>query len=397
MKLNKRNSFNRLKLIVFFAYNVAYALYMAGFMDRVINLAILALFLAMCIYQYLYDRKNRNKKVSKFSSEFKTAMVIVIVFLVISFIIQIIHQNIQSYVFSTLLYNIIPPVLAFFLINTTDKEKISPYFYFFFIRSVLYFLLRNGSKISIESIISIDWNDSKSSIFETPLAHDFLFLEIIFLYMKKTKLAIASAFLCILSFKRISFILSILFLLGYFVLGKMPAWDRFINKEVSKKTRGAVFIIFCIMPFVLDWMVSNAGINFFYEIGFDIRKFTTGRVDIIRFVQDRIGGFNGYGTSDYFMTHCGIPVYEKLGSMHCDLLKMYYEVTIIGVGVYAHCMIEIAKRKRIVFLMLLYLFMELISSHFLDALSVWNMFFIFAAYLYADDDKKEMISNEESQ
>lgn len=384
MKVKEKNTFDSLKIFIFFTYNVAYVLYMLGHISRWINLAILAVFISLCAYQYLYRiKKSSTNKKTLFLSEFKYAIVIVISFFIISIIIQIIHGSFGKYLFNELLYNLIPPIIAFFWINSTDKERVKPYFYIFFARAVLYFLLKNGAYLSIENIMSITWDNSKSSIFETTLAHDFVFLEIIFLYFKNHKLAIASALLCLLSFKRISFILCVLILLGYYICLIRKNGISFMNKEVSKKIRIIVLIIFCVMPLALNWIVSDSGVRFFYNKGIDINQFTTGRVNLVRFVNNNIGEYNGYGSSDHFLENYTIEKYSKLGNMHCDMLKLYYEVTILGVIVYAYSMISFAKKNRIVFLMLLYIIMELFSSHFLDVLSVWNMFFMFAAYIYS--------------
>lgn len=386
MKINKKNTFNFFKLFIFLMYNVAYVLYMAGYINRTINLAILSIFLLMCIYQYFFNRRSGVKKKVTFGKEFKAAMAVVVAFFIISGIIQLVHGNVQTYLLSELLYNIIPPVLAFFWINTTDYEELKPYFYIFFIRSLFNFILRKGSNFTLQNIMSISWSNSKSSVFETPLAHDFIFLEIIFLYFKKTKIATISTLLCLLSFKRISFILAVLILIGYHALRRSNVAKNYIQRGVCKKTMVITFVIMCIMPLILNWMVSSSGLSYFRKKGIDLNEFTTGRVGIIQFVNKNIPYYNGYGSSDHFLTTSGITTYVKLGSMHCDLLKLYYEVTIVGVIIFTYCMIYIAKRKKIIFFMLIYLFMELISSHFLDVLSVWNMFFMFAAYVYLREE-----------
>ena len=388
MKKNKRNKFNSLKLFVFFMYNMTYVSYMVGYIDRKVNLSIFAFFLGLCIYQYFYNKRNGlvNKEI-KFLSEFKAAMLIVFAFLSISICIQIYHGDFNSYVFNELLYNIIPPVLAFFWINTSnDSKELKPYFYIFFIRALLFFLLKNGSYLTLENIKSISWNDSTSSVFETSLAHDFIFLEIIFLYLKKPKQAFLCVLLCLLSFKRISFIFSLFIFIRYFIFGKGKCGEKTFNSGVSKKLRVITCIAICIMPLLLNWVVSDSGINYFNNRGININTFTTGRINLVRYAKHNMPYFNGYGSSDYFFKTSNNLVYARLGSMHCDLLKIYYEVTILGVIIFTCCLVYIARKKRIIYLMLLYLFIELICSHFLDSLSVWNMFFMFCAYLYSNED-----------
>lgn len=381
----RKNPYNYIKLFVFCIYNITYVLYMVGYMSRYVNLMLLAVFIGMCIYQFIYSNKKIGEKKYIFLSEFKRAMVIVLSFLFISITIQIIHNDIQFYVVSELLYNMIPPVLAFFWINTTEDEERKKYFYIFFFKSLMYFVLSNLDNFSIENIKKIDWNDSNSSLFESPLAHDFLFLEIIFLQLKNKKLAIASFLLCLLSFKRISFILAGVILI--MSLKKSSKKSDMLAKMVSKKIIILVFVIMIVSPFIIKWISSSSGIEFFYEQGIDINEFSTGRIGLIQYVQNNIKYYNGYGSIDYFMENSQSIFIAELGNMHCDILKLYFEVTELGVIIFVYEMLQIAKRNKIVFFMLMYLFLEIISSHFIDVLSVWNIYFMFVAYKYAQNEK----------
>lgn len=361
---------------------------MTGYIARYINLLLLAVFIGMCLYQFIYSNKNSEEKRSLFLSELKSAMIIVVSFFLISVFIQIIHNDFKFYVITELLYNIIPPVLAFFWINTTEEGEQKKYFYIFFFKSLVYFVLSNFENFSIENIRKIDWNDSNSSIFESPLAHDFLFLEIVFLKLKNRKLAVVSFILCLLSFKRISFILAGVILAISF--GKKKIDSKKLTTEVNKKIIAFVFIIMVISPFCIEWMSSMSGITFFSDHGIDINKFSTGRVGLIKYVQNNIKYYNGYGSTDYFMQNSSSKFIAELGSMHCDILKLYFEVTELGVIIYVYEMLKIAKKNKIIFVMLIYLFLEIVNSHFIDLLSVWNIYFMFAAYLYAQNERNNI-------
>lgn len=376
MKTRKIN----FKLLLFVLYNFAYVLYMIGIIPRIVNLALLLVFIISCLYKYIIERnKILFTEKDLFKTEFFSALKIVGFFLLVSIIIQIYHHDYQRYLFNEILYNLIPPVIAFFWINTTEKKDCFPYFVVFFLRTIFYFILKNKNNFSLDNIMMISWNDSKSSVFEIVLAHDFLFLEIIFLYFKKEKFAIISLIFCLLSFKRLSFILAIIILILYYVLRKK---ENILNNSVNKLLLIITLLFFCIVPFFIQWLISDNGISFFYSKGIDLNKFTTGRTNIVRYVINNIKYFNGYGSSDYFMEH-SFGVYALLGSMHCDTLKLYYEVTEIGVIIYFFEMLKIARKHYLIFFMLFYLFLEVTVSHFLDQLSVWNMFFMFAAYVYS--------------
>lgn len=383
--------YHNIKFVIFLLYNMAYVFYMLGMLNRILYLGLLMLFLAICIFEYIVKNEGVfGKKKDYFWHEFLRAMFIVLVFFCISVCIQLYHGGIKGFLFSELLYNVIPPAVAFFWINTSYKEERYTYFFVFLLRNVLYFVIANIGNFSLSNILAISWGDSKSSIFETPYAHDFFFLEIIFFYFNKKKLAMLCMILCMLNFKRISFILS-LCVFGFCLLLEHDKKIRLYfekKRNVRSQIRYMLLIVLCIMPFVISFAVSDAGLRFFDNVlGINLDEFTTGRVGVIRYTIKNIGFFNGYGSSDSFLKNSINPTYQVLGSMHCDILRIYLETTMIGVIVYFKEMMEIAKKSWIIFGMLMYLFMELIFSHFINALGVWIMFFMFAAMIYAE--KKE--------
>jgi len=369
-------------------YNLTYVLYMTGFMSRSINFTLLFVFILVCMIEYML--KNDwvlGRQGDLFWPEFRKAMVIVFAFFLISISIQIWHGDVQLYLYTELLYNIIPPLLAFFWINTSYVTERYTYFIIFLLRYTSYFFIADFHNLSLSNIFMISWDDSKSSVFETPYAHDLFFMEIIFLYFGKKKLAFFSMLLCMLYFKRISFILSIVVYVVYILLINRKYFGKMFNKwqPVKKFIRYAVFIAMCIMPFFINWVVSDAGILFFRKrFDLNLNEFTTGRIGVIKYTIANIGHFNGYGSSDHFLTTSRLEVYRKLGSMHCDILKLYLETTIVGVVVYIYEMVEIAKKNWLIFIMLMYIFIELIASHFLDCIGLFNMFFMFAAMVYAE-------------
>ena len=380
--------YHNIKFSVFLLYNMAYVFYMLGYLNRNIYLMLLFLFLALSVFEYVVKNKGVfGKKGDFFWHEFLRAMLIVAVFLSISLCIQIYHGGVQGFLFTELLYNLIPPAVAFFWINTSRKEERYTYFVIFLLRNVLYFFVANMGKLSLSNILSISWGNSKSSIFETPYAHDFFFLEIIFFYFKKKKLALLCMILCMINFKRISFILSVFVFIFCMLLEYSKKFQLFFSKfkHVDIRVRCIVLLIMCIMPFLIDLAISDAGLAFFNEnFGIDLDDFTTGRVGVIRYTIKNIGFFNGYGSSDNFLRNSINPTYRLLGSMHCDVLRIYLETTMIGVFVYFKELIEIAKKSWLIFGMLMYLFMELLFSHFIDVLGVWTMFFMFTAMVYAE-------------
>lgn len=385
--------YHNLKLLVFFLYNVSYVIYMLGYLGRAINLVLLFLYIFLCFIEYY--KKNDGiffAKKDLFRNEFLYAMLSIIVLIGISIIIQVYNKEFNICVFDKIIYNIIPPVLAFFWINTTYSEERYTYFLILLLRNVVYFFAVNFSKLTIDNLLAISWSDSSSSVFETLYAHDFFFLEIIFFFLGKTWLGIISMILCILNFKRISFILSLVVLCLYLFVKRSDKLKAcFLQvKNINSKVCFFIMIVICIMPMVLQWLISDAGITFFANnFNIDLNLFTTGRIEIITYTLDNMEYFNGYGSIDHFIKNCPNTYYNTLGSMHCDILELYLETTIVGVVFFFGNMLRIAKKNLVVFGLMMYIFMELIASHFMYSLSVWIMFFMFAAMVYTQQQNRE--------
>ena len=362
---------------------------MLGYISRTVNLSLLVVFIGLNLLEYM--KKNNWILLSRkdlFRSEFIDSMIIVFAFLMISLVIQIYNKEFRTYLFSELLYNILPPLVAFFWINTTEKNERYTYFILLLVRNLIYFVFANIGSFTLANILAISWNDSKSSVFETPYAHDFFFLEIIFLTFGKEFIAVICMILCMLNFKRISFILSGIVMIAYILLKKNKKVKSILSNSfpLNKKICFIILFVLCLLPMCIEWLNSAKGQETIYELfQLNLNDFTTGRTGVMNYVVNNIGHFNGYGSSDYFMENSPNETYRLLGSMHCDILKIYLETTIVGVIVYFGKLIKIARKNWIVFLMLVYMIFELVFSHFIDVLSVWMLFFMFTAMIYAEN------------
>ena len=241
MKLVIKKKNINLRIISFIIYNLVYVFYMLGYLSRTINLLALLFFSVICFVSAI------KKKSFKFTKELKSILFFIIMVLIISLGRQIYYKDIRISQLTGLLYVLLPIIDVFLIVNTSSKDEIEEYFYIIFLKLVLLFIFSNFKNFSLSNILMINWSDSDSSVFESSIAHDFMFMVVVFKYLKKNKLSFISMILCILCFKRFALICSIIF---YFF------FDIIFKKEtVSKRIILLTKIIFILMPFFTLFIV----------------------------------------------------------------------------------------------------------------------------------------------
>lgn len=411
-------------IILFALYNFAYVIYMKGFIGRTIYLLTLLLFLGALAIEFVYSILH-GKLVFRFVRPFVWAMAIMLTFLFISVGVQLYHNTFGSYLLEEILYFIVPPVIAFLWINNNKKEDIIPYFYIILGKLVLYFVLEFWGTFSFSNILRISLGDSGSSAYEIVIAHDFLILMIIFMYFAKTKAAVISFVFCLLCFKRFPFILSIA-AMGIYIGGRiirkkrkdrrgeadisavtgvqdgvLAGVDNKVQMGESKRSVAwldmsvsgwipiVVFGLMLLIPFVMMWLYSDSGQSIMlHSFGININELTSNRASIVNYAIENCR-VNGLGSITAFFQQNAAIEYAQVGNMHCDVIRLLLEVTIIGYVVYLVGLLKIFKKTRLLFLLLLYIMVEMIVSHMADSLNIWIMMYLFAAYVYRKRAKAE--------
>lgn len=368
MEILKGKRFS-LPIISFAVYNLIYAFYMAGYLPRSVNL------IALMLFTIVIANKPLKKKKFRFLKETKLVLFTVVVFFLISIVKQIYYQDLNFIMMSGLLYVVLSILDAFFVINSSKNDELYTYLFIIFIRLVLLFFISNAGNINLKTIMLISWRDTKSSVFESGMAHEWLFMVLIFKYMRKNKLAIVSAIFCMLCFKRLSFILCILALFLY----------RFIpeHKAVNKKIIILSKVLFILSPLFVSLLVSPEGQRWFYNLfHITLNQFTTGREYYINLVTSRMDYYNGYGSTGYFLKVIYGDQYVQ--SIHCDLLRITLECTIISTIVYVNNMIEVSKRSYLTFFMMLYCLFESVISHCIEGFTLYFTLYIFIYIVNTD-------------
>lgn len=372
--------------VTFLIYNLTYVFYMVGYIPQIINFASLVFCLG---YNLLIIGKRHDFKIGRtwfFWNEYKSSLFIVGSFTVITLFIQAINLsfNFKSFL-ATLLYFVVPPIIALTFANSSKEPSLYKCMLIMLLRCVLYFLLKNRGLLSLANILTISWSDTKSSVFEMVIAHDFLFLEIIFLYLKKPKTAIVSMLFCMLCFKRVSFLLAVIVLSAYYLnkFARKTGSNLYVDmeKKTTLGTQRFVLVGMIFSTFIMNYLYSDKGISMMRNFGIDLAEVTTGRVNIVNYVKNSIGRFNGLGSISFYLKHNDIAKYQVLANMHCDVLGLLYEVTIVGSIIFFATTLKIGRKNRYSFILLMYIFVEMVVSHMLDSLNIWMIFYIFVAYL----------------
>lgn len=376
-----------LKYILFLAYNITYVISMIWKISQSIYFLFLGVFIFICILEYFKRTNLCLKRESFFYKEWKSIMIMYFLFAIISIIFQIINQDYQIYLLNDLVYLIVPPLFAFFWINVIDNLEREKYLKVVFFRYVIHFLLNNIANLNLVAIKAITWSDTKSSVFESSYAHDFLLLQVLFLCMKKKKMAFICWILCLLSFKRLSFILStIIYIVFYLIQLRNLKVKNQITATSFKGMR--IFIAIVIVGIIIfsayfmQWLaVEDGAAVIMNSMGIDIEKFMTGRLDLIRAAYFNISDFNGLGTIiNYFEN----SIYRDLGNMHCDVLRVLWETTIIGLSMFAVIMTKNFYKNWAMLTCWIYMAFITITSHSFHSFTTWMIFYMIAAFLSAD-------------
>lgn len=383
MKISIRQS----NIFLFALYNFVYVLYRVNIVNRLFYMGVLGVFFLFELYVIIYTDHIKKRL---FNKQFCETMLVAALFFVISLAVQIFHGNLQTYLFEELLYFIVPCLVAFVSVNFNKEKDIKLYFYIILIKLVLYFILRFWGTFSISAILAISLSDSSSSIYEIVIAHDFLFLMIVFMYFNDFKASLISFIFCVLSFKRLPFILSIVIMILY-LLGKFAKGIRFgklikkinnwLNGRFGRSTLIILFFITLLLPVIMEWIYSDNGVSWFYQtFAMDLNKETSGRVNIVNYALNNFTP-NGLGSITNFFETNRLEIYRRVANMHCDVIRLVREVTIVGYAVYSFVLIRVFKESRLTTLLLIYLIIEMALSHMADNLNIWLMMYLFTAYI----------------
>ena len=377
--------------IIFMSYNEHFRKASIGSLFRTSSIGILFLLLFVMFFYYYHVNKGikvRNDNMSKSTSVLCLAGIVA---LVLSLFNEVTNSRFDL-VGHTLKYffiYIIPIVFSYMWANTVDDQNKRRMIDCIFFAGVAYFVFDNITNFTPSAIFSISWNNSYSSAFESDNAHLFLFTLVFYRYVGDKRKSILSLILCMLSFKRLSFILAPLLFFGH---------KLFFGKKTNRFIIYALAIAMVILPVGLELLAMRYENLAKMLNGLDLNELSSGRLMSIVLLRPYKSQFLGLGSIAYFIEHSTQLTIQKIGYLHCDLLVWIWECGIIPVIIMVFGLSKIMREDSKLFIMIAYLFFMLSTTHFLDMHLYMTSFYMITFYFLFDKSReKELIEDSQNQ
>lgn len=322
-----------------------------------------------------YDLICRQKKFI-YGSEIKTISLCAMVLVLISFAYMLYNGYSNAWI-SEVYFLLVSPWFVFcYLGDVNSKEKFDIAINAMFYSLCFIYLLNIIPLLNASNISRISFVESESP-FESESAHIFSMLYMYYTYRNFKWKKIISLVFAVLAWKRMTLIFVILFTILQFVVRS--------NKPMKISYRVIVTIVFCLVPMIMELMLTNEFSQWFYtKFGIDFRAFLMSRYDLISYTMNANNPSHGLGT--FFIVR--IPWYTGYieQSMHNDIVRLYLEVSIIGLGIFIWSYASLAKTYFSGYVML-YVFVELACSHFLGDGSIpfWIIILLCVYYMNTYD------------
>lgn len=331
----------------------------------IINLKYATLFLGIsfCLLQIFLKKKIflKNNMSLEFSKELKNIFFVVTVFLFLSLCTSLFHGRFTTNTIEELIKIIIPAIYAFCVLNTFNFKDIYNCMVVVLFVSLWGYILEVGLEtFTGDNIRSIKYSDSFSPFESHYFAGTSIALCAFFMYYRKNKIYSAlSLIFALLTFKRVS----VLFALIFFLLPLFFDVNKFINKRWINIIRVFFVCATIVYFFLLSPHFSDVFVSLFNS---DVNDFTKGRSNYIEKIIN--GGFTsyGFGSSTEFIGK----------SIEMDLIKIYIELSIIGLIVFVFNFWNIAGNKLYTNIFMFYNFVNLLTSHSLRNVFSWILSYI---------------------
>ncbi len=335
---------------------------------------IFMFFSAFLFLIFIITRRKKLFKSGVFKKEAKLYLLAIGTLAIITVFYQI-KNGFNSFVISEFMYLLLP-LLFVILIVSVDYINITRILDNCFYVVVIVFLLGNIGMLNPSSIMSISFSGS-SSPFENGSSMLFVLFELYYLtrYGKRNGKSLICLILTVLTLKRISVIMAVLF----FIFAPMIK-----DKKIPRWVFGLTIVFFCAMPFLLEFFYSNSFASFFLaRFGIDFNDFTMDRFTRTAYVLGNVDQIKyGYGSVTYFLTNNYGKGDVANRSLHSDLLRIYLECSFVGIFVYNICYFLSVKKDSISFLLLFTIFLQMIFNHPIGAGTVGNWIIIYLMIVY---------------
>ena len=293
----------------------------------------------------------------------KQVLGVIAVFAIVSIFGMTVNGH-HLFMWKDLFYIFLPAIYCFIIINLDSSENLDYYIDFAFWGFVVNFILiATPQSFTMENFSSISFADSYSP-WESGLA-DMYIICFVYYYARKKKLkALVAGILNLLSFKRIH----VIFMLIFIVLSPMMK-----NKRVPKSVVLIAKIFFIISPLLIYAAISDTFAAWFEnQFGLDLNSFTMGRFNQLNLICNLDQNMTGLGMTHYMLILNDFDIHR----LHCDIMRILLETTPVGLIVFVNNYLNIAKRNQRCFSLMVFFFVIMLSSTFIENCFYWFMIFM---------------------
>lgn len=266
------------------------------------------------------------------------------------------HQyTMQSFV--SIFRLILPAIIAFLVLNILDFTQIYWIMVVILIVGSVGFIFAMGVENFTPAMLArISFFNSYSPIeshFFSPLS---LSLCIFFLYYRRYRIfTFWSLGFVFLTFKRFMILFTCMVAIGSLFIS--------LNRKIDLKWKTYFKIMMIILIFL--YFIILTGRSHIFSMDF-VNNLTMGRSEMFNAL--RYSDFKSYGleSSQIFLQR----------DIEMDLIKIYSELSILGVLLTINQLCNLCSKKLYSFLLVLLLFVEMLTSHFYDIVYFWIIFYI---------------------
>lgn len=333
------------------------------------------------LFLLLIKRKFKNEKNSK---EFKSLLCFIVPIVVYSLILQCLNSSFLSQTLKDFLY-IFCPILYVYLLTNAEKDKdYSFYFKSELIVASIVFIIRAIPLLSLNNILSISFTSSYSPFEGIGNADAFLILFLYFFIKGNKKASIISFIFLFLSFKRIHLIFAIIFIIiGYLIKKKNI-------KTISNFIYILTMIIFLLSPTIIGLIVNDSFAQWFYtKTSMNLNDFTMGRLYTINIISDYHYTNLGLGTISDLLQKLRLSNPWLADDLHCDLMRIFLEGTVVSLFLLVYNYFKITKKNVYNYLLMLFIFITMFSSHILTSFFFWILALLF---IFENNNKEDTIN-----
>lgn len=339
---------------------------------------------ALCaILPLLYYGLGYKKRIEKWDTYLlKQVGMVSFVFAMIS-ICAMPFNGFHLLMWKDLFYIFMPAFYVFVIINLDDSDNFDYYIDWIFYTFTINFILIAGiHSFTVSNFMSMSFADSYSP-WESGLADAYCICFYYYFMRKQWGKCIVSLILNIMSFKRLNLIFTVFVLL----------FGRFLkDKPVPRPVRYIFKTILVVSPLLVYLATEDSFATWFESaFGMDLNGFTMGRFNQINFINDLDENMTGLG-----MTHLMLVQHDfDIKRLHCDVVRILLETTIVGLSVFVNNYVNIGKRNQKSFAIVVFFLIVMITSTCIENTYYWMAIYFSVESLQRIAAKKEEKEHEQ--